>query len=138
VSLSEKLQLVETSGMTSRLRPKQCPCTTGKKKNWQGENRICLAIQAQRSPGKKFSAEFAVCMAVDLNCVPTAFQRFLWRFVAAYRLTEDHSLSAKVWRLPSSVMKNRLSTLRPINTSPRTVAMQRTDATGKPSIVIRT
>jgi hypothetical protein len=35
-----------------------------------GEDRISSAIRAQRSRGKKFSAEFAVDMAVELNFAP--------------------------------------------------------------------
>lgn len=53
--------------MISRPRPKLYLCTTGKRKNWHGENRTSLAIPAPHSPGKKFSAEFAVDMAVELN-----------------------------------------------------------------------
>ncbi len=51
-------------------RPKQCTCTTGKKKNSHVESRICETIPPQLSLGRRFSFEFVDDMAVELIFEP--------------------------------------------------------------------
>ena len=56
------------------------------------KNRIFSAIRARRFPGKKFSAEFAVDMAVELRFAPEiewdVLEAYSW-----YEITDDETLA---------------------------------------------
>lgn len=78
--LSEKLQLVEDLRDDIASTPEAVPVHDWQKKELARRKQNQLAIQAPHFPGKKFSAEFAVDMAVELTLAPEVE----WDILEAY------------------------------------------------------